>query len=179
LRRELFQPSIEGEARVLILIDAFSGGQKCLEGRTKLAKLDFLLRYPGYFARALKMRSNVKTVSKADLEIIESATELNNIEHRMVRFRYGPWDPAYYGLIGRLIGKGLIEPVSINRGIGFKATTKGREIARKLADDPYWNIVSQRSKLLRKHFDLTGTSLKDFIYDFFPEVTSATWGEEI
>ena len=40
-----FHPSLEGEARLLLLVEAFSRGRKVLEGRTKLAKLDFLLRY--------------------------------------------------------------------------------------------------------------------------------------
>jgi hypothetical protein len=51
MRADLFRPSVEGEARLLILIDAFSRGRNSLEGRLKLAKLDFLLRYPRFFRR--------------------------------------------------------------------------------------------------------------------------------
>ena len=56
MKIDLFQPTIEGEARLLLLIEAFSRGIKTLEGRTKLAKLDFFLRYPRYFHRALQIR---------------------------------------------------------------------------------------------------------------------------
>jgi len=41
MRRELFQPTVLGEARVLLLINNFSSKGSALEGRTKLAKLDF------------------------------------------------------------------------------------------------------------------------------------------
>jgi hypothetical protein len=178
LRKELFFPSIEGEARILILINQFSGKTKCLEGRTKLAKLDFFLRYPGYLKRALKVRSSEKKISDSDL-IIPDSIEDKNIEHRMVRFRYGPWDPAYYGILGRLIGKDLIEPTSISRGIGFRTTEKGQMVANSLSKEIDWKEISNRSKLLRKHFDLSGSFLKDFVYKHFPEVTQAKWGEEL
>ena len=46
MRTEQFQPSLDSEGRLLLLIAAFSRGNRVLEGRTKLAKLDFLLRYP-------------------------------------------------------------------------------------------------------------------------------------
>ena len=68
MRKDLFFPSIEGEARILILINNFSAKLNCLEGRTKLAKLDFLLRYPGYFNRALVVRSSEKSIPDKDLD---------------------------------------------------------------------------------------------------------------
>jgi hypothetical protein len=49
MRDEAFAPTAEGEARLLLLIDAFSAGGEHLQGRVKLAKLDFLLRYPRFF----------------------------------------------------------------------------------------------------------------------------------
>lgn len=178
LRKEMFFPSIEGEARILILINQFSGKTKCLEGRTKLAKLDFFLRYPGYFNRALQVRSTEKKIPDRDMLIPETGEE-KNIEHRMVRYRYGPWDPAYYGILGSLLGKGLIEPKSINRGIGYRTTEKGRKVANSLSNEVVWKEISNRSRLLRKHFDLSGSFLKNFVYKHFPEVTQAKWGEEL
>src|SRR6266496_5531002 len=56
MRSDLFQPTEEGEARLLILIASLSGPTRSLEGRTKLAKLDFLLRYPTFLRRALAKR---------------------------------------------------------------------------------------------------------------------------
>ena len=60
-------------ARLLILIGTFSGmkGNKTVNGLTKLAKLDFLLRYPIYLERALEVMS----VSKAEAEVKETPKE--------------------------------------------------------------------------------------------------------
>jgi hypothetical protein len=115
MRSDLFAPSVEGEARLLLLIDAFTGPTANLEGRTKLAKLDFLLRYPRFFRRALEIRAPQATVP-------EPVPSEGNIEQRMVRYRYGPWDPAYFALLGSLIGRALIIPVSHRAGVGYRTT---------------------------------------------------------
>ncbi len=166
-----FQPSLEAEARLLLLIEAFSRGNRVLEGRTKLAKLDFLIRYPSYFARAIQIRRPE----------LADATEKPkpDLESRMVRYRYGPWDPAYYAVLGRLIGKGLVRPAPFSRGIGYRATEEGRAISRALSDESAWRDTAERIKLLRQHFNLTGTNLKKFIYEHFPEVAQASWGEPL
>ena len=166
-----FQPSLDAEARLLLLIEAFSRGRRVLEGRTKLAKLDFLVRYPSYFARALQIRRP---------ELVGATEEPEpDLESRMVRYRYGPWDPAYYAVLGRLIGKGLVRPAPFARGIGYRATDEGRAIAVTMRDEPAWRDTADRINLLRRHFDLSGTNLKKFIYQHFPEVTRATWGESL
>ncbi|GBE39843.1 hypothetical protein BMS3Bbin08_02475 [bacterium BMS3Bbin08] len=172
MRKELFYPSEDGEARLLLLISAFSKGDKCLEGRTKLAKLDFLLRYPSFLCRALEIRGAGKYVlSKIVYE--------EDIETKMVRYRYGPWDPAYYALLGRLIGKRLITPIPFKGGIGFKVTNKGLLIAGELSESLGWAEVAERIKMLKSKFDVTGTTLTKFIYNNFPEVVSASWGEKL
>ncbi len=172
LRRELFQPTVEGEARILLLIDAFSSDTRGLEGRTKLAKLDFFLRYPPFLERALRIR-------KPEIKIDVTPTEANNIENRMVRYRYGPWDPAYFALLGRLIGKRLIQVIPASRGLSYKTTDLGRQLAQKLAKDDSWAEIAQRALLLKRHLDLKGSNLKDFIYQNFPEVSDATWGDRL
>ena len=166
-----FQPSLEGEARLLLLIEAFSRGSKVLEGRTKLAKLDFFLRYPTYFTRALQIR-------RPDLIQMRGSQE-PDVESRMVRYRYGPWDPAYFALLGRLVGKGLVQSAPFSRGIGYRATDKGRAIASAIQREPAWLDTIDRVRMLRKHFDLSGANLKKFIYENFPEVTRATWGQSL
>lgn len=171
MRRSLFQPSPEGEVRLLLLVDAFSNPDRSLEGRTKLAKLDFLLRYPHYFNRAWRIRR-----PGAAPVIDSSATD---VETRMVRYRYGPWDPAYFSLLGSLVGRGLVEVVPEQRGLGFRTTVRGNDLAGRLAIDPAWSPVAERCRVLRTHFDLTGNSLKNFMYANFPEVVGARWGEEL
>jgi hypothetical protein len=62
---------------------------KAVEGITKLAKLDFLLRYPTALERALIELGR----DPADAKV--QSRERSSIEAKMVRFRYGPWDARY------------------------------------------------------------------------------------
>jgi hypothetical protein len=172
VRVDLFQPTAESEARLLLLIEAFSRGPKSLEGRTKLAKLDFFLRYPQFLKRALDIKGATETPEAA----LEQQTD---IEAKMVRFRYGPWDPAYFAILGRLVGKGLVIPVPLSQGIGYKATDRGKEVAKGLDQEPAWEETVERIRLLHKHFNLQGKTLMKFIYDNFPEVTSSAWGDNL
>jgi hypothetical protein len=171
--RSAFAPSVEGEARLLLLIDAFSSPTTTLQGRTKLAKLDFLLRYPAFLRRAL----NIRNIT-ADLP--DPFPDEQTIEQRMVRFRYGPWDPAYYALLGSLLGRGLIEAIPQARYMGFRATERGHSLAQEIAASEPWSDTAARLRLLKRAFPTQGgTFLKDFIYRHFPEVTQATWGERL
>jgi hypothetical protein len=168
VRSELFAPTAEGEARLLLLIDAFSARDGHLQGRVKLAKLDFLLRYPRFFARAMDDRGRQTTVDPDE----EPA-----IEERMVRYRYGPWDPAYYSLLGSLIGRGLITTVPEARYVGFRVTEAGHEAAAQIAATEAWGEIAKRAQNLRTAFkDQRGTYLQELIYRLFPEVTSTDWG---
>jgi hypothetical protein len=172
VRRELFQPSPEGEARLLLLIHAFSANGKCLEGRTKLAKLDFFLRYPRYLKRALEIRG---TSAKA----IQAIRVPDDIEGGMVRYRYGPWDPAYYALIGRLLGKRLIAAVPFSGGVGYRTTELGHRVVSRLSNEPDWAPISDRAGLLKSKLDMQGTSLTRFVYEHFPEVSRAAIGDAL
>jgi hypothetical protein len=123
-----FRADTESEARLLLLIDAFTQSGRSVQGRVKLAKLDFLLRYPRFYRRALEVKGKKITDAPA-------ADELD-IENRMVRYRYGPWDPAYYALLGSLLGRGLIETVPEGRYVGLRTTALGAELASQLAETP-------------------------------------------
>ncbi len=172
LKANLFQPSIEGEARILLLITTFSKGNHFLEGRTKLAKLDFFLRYHNYFDRAIQLRGG--NVDQGNFEVL---TE--DIESTMIRYRYGPWDPSYFSILGRLIGKGLIKAVEYERGVGYKTTDTGVKVTKEFEKEPAWNEIIRKLSFLRKYLNLSGTTLKNFIYDNFPEICKAEWGESL
>jgi hypothetical protein len=172
MQSDLFAPTPEGEARLLLLIDAFSGPTKSLEGRTKLAKLDFLLRYPQYLQVALRKR--------APQAIWPESAEIGGaIENRMIRYKYGPWDPAYFALLGSLIGRGLVEVLPGSNGLHFKTTQQGSDLVRALAASESWHGIHEVTKLLRRHFDLSGNTLKRFVYETFPEIVGRPWGERI
>jgi hypothetical protein len=75
---------------------------KPLEGLTKLAKLDFLMRYPTFTDQLLRGLG-------ADWELGTEPTDSEElaVESRMVRYKYGPWDDRYYPVLGTLVGLGL------------------------------------------------------------------------
>lgn len=176
--RARFRPTREAEARLLLLIDAFShkanGTPRYLEGRVKLAKLDFLLRYPRYLRRILLAHG----APLKDVETIDPGEA--PLDSRMMRYRYGPWDPAYYAILGSLIGRGLVEvdPLPGSTGFGYRTSIMGAELAENLRSDEIFTRTVIRLKLLRRHLDLSGNTLKKYVYEL-PEITDATWREDL
>ncbi|ROR46572.1 hypothetical protein [Kitasatospora cineracea] len=158
---------MDAQARLLLLIDAF--GKPGVEGRMKLAKLDFLLRYPDRFAALLAARAPGVAVG-------EDPWLTGAIEQRMIRYRYGPWDPAYYGLLGALVGKRLITTRQHGNVAVYAVTESGHGVASALSITDSWRAVRSRTQLLRRYFNFTGTSLKDLIYETFPDIAEADWG---
>ncbi|MEV6923997.1 hypothetical protein AB0M46_05715 [Dactylosporangium sp. NPDC051485] len=176
--RERFRPSREAEARLLLLIDAFSlkanGTVRYLEGRVKLAKLDFLLRYPKYLQRVLLARG-VGPEQAASVDPDEAP-----LDARMVRYRYGPWDPSYYAVLGSLIGRGLVEvaPLSGSAGFGYRTSTLGAQLAADLRTDESFARITDRLRLLRRYLDKSGNVLKNYLYEL-PEIADAAWHEDL
>lgn len=161
--------------RLLMLMDAHAGaGGKPVDGVTKLAKLDFLLRYPNCLERALIAKS--KPTAPAKIQEFERTT----IESKMVRFRYGPWDHRYRRWIALLVGKGLLHAGVEGRTVKLWLTEAGRQAAAILANDDELHDLWGRAKLVAKVFgSMTGTGLKDFVYSTFPEITNMRWGYPI
>lgn len=116
--------------RLLILFNIFSGtsGTSPVNGITKLAKLDFLLRYPLYLKKALEKRNGTK---KSIEQINIKEYEKKSVESKMIRYRYGPWDFLYNQLINVLVAKGLIQLSKIGNMISFVLSLKGFEISKK------------------------------------------------
>jgi len=162
-------------ARLLILIGTFSGrkGNKTVNGLTKLAKLDFLLRYPVYLERALE----AKNVPKPEAEV--KPYERQTIESTMVRYRYGPWDFRYRRFLNILIGKGLVHVKIEGRTTKIGITEKGLRTYTELIDTEAYQDLLKRAKLLKRNFDRSGTTLMRFIYKTFPEITTLRLGERI
>lgn len=176
-RHTAYRATREAEARILLLIDGFSrktNGPRTLEGRVKLAKLDFLLRYPRHLATILSNRG-LRAAERESLDRQDSP-----LESRMMRYRYGPWDPSYFAVLGSLVGRRLIEvvPAEGTNALGYRTTRSGAALAEHLTEDGAFDEVIGRITLLRRHLDLTGESLKKMLYDL-PEVADATWHEEL
>jgi hypothetical protein len=162
-------------ARLLMLISAFSGTGEgdAVEGITKLAKLDFLLRYPVMLERALAAKgSSTRDVNLEDHERL-------SVESEMVRYRFGPWDHRYREFLNILVGKGLVTVSVEGRKVVIALTQRGRTLAAELNANPAFQDYARRSSLLKRHFDVQATTLMRFIYETFPEVVSLRRNERI
>lgn len=161
--------------RILILLGAFGGkdGSGKIKGLTKLAKLDFLLRYPVYLERSLQAKNR----STKNLEILDH--ERMSVESSMVRYKYGPWDFRYRRFLNLMAAKGLVKIGIEGRAVTIRLTSKGLEIAHSFSQRDAFHDTSQRAKILKSYFDISGTNLMRFIYNTFPEISSLRLGEEI
>lgn len=161
-------------ARLLLIFKALAADSpdRPLAGLTKLAKLDFLLRYPVFLERALEAR-------RANMVNVRTETyERLSVESAMVRYRFGPWDERYRRFLNLLSGKGLIRVTVEGRTITMFLTPAGISAANDLSSLPEFEQLNRRAQLL-KHFNLTATNLMRFIYETFPEIGSLRSGEPI
>lgn len=166
------------QLRVLALISAVAGvpgNAQRLDGLTKLAKLDFIARYPDLepeVARAL-------FGSDADEQSSHTATALTAAP--MIRYRYGPWDDRYYPVLGALVGRGLVRFVKGKRGaVGMALTPLGKRLVKLLDSDITWSPVMARYREVAGRFGTqNGSSLKDAIYRALPYLASTPLGTEL
>lgn len=163
--------------RLLILLrcaDKRGRTPKPVEGITKLAKLDFLLRYPVYLERALFQLGK----STADLDLLPR--ERTTVETKMIRFRYGPWDARYRRWLSLLASRGLLTVSLKGRKIEIGLTDAGRILADELSGQAIFADLKDRGTIVMKTVgDMSGTRLKDFVYEIVPEITGMKWGQEI
>lgn len=162
-------------ARLLILLNIFSKNSKYeFKGLTKLVKLDFLLRYPTYLNKAI----NIDRKKKIDIKLIEY--EKQNVESKMIKYLYGPWDPKYRNFLNILIAKNLLNIKYENKTLCIYMTDKGKEISNELLSLPEFNDQKFRSELLFKKFNAySSTKMKNYIYETFPEIITLELGEKI
>lgn len=162
-------------ARLLVLLRAVGGKRlKAVDGITKLVKLDFLLRYPGYLERALRSLG----LDPDAAHVLPH--ERDTIESSMVRYRYGPWDARYRRWLALLEAKGLVSTTVVGRTVQISLTPPGIDAASQLAGAEAMRDIDHRSAVVAKAVGgFTGTKLRQFVYDTFPELTSLRLGEDI
>ncbi|MFB4288964.1 hypothetical protein ACBI99_15075 [Nonomuraea sp. ATR24] len=141
---------------------------------TKLAKLDFLLRYPAFTDTLLATRGVSWPIGAQP-----SVEEMEAVESRMIRFKYGPWDERYYVLLGTLVGCELAEVAKDRNSLTMRLTPAGMERAAEIASSREWQIVDLRAEMLKQHFDKSGSTLKKIIYQELPEVVNRPHRMEI
>ncbi|MFG3702300.1 hypothetical protein ACGF5C_31095 [Micromonospora sp. NPDC047620] len=139
----------------------------------KLAKLDFLLRYPRHLRRVL-LAQGARPDQVEGIDPDEAP-----LDARMMRYRYGPWDPSYYAVLGSLIGRGLVEVAPLpGKGFGYRTSASGARLASDLRADESFTHITLRLRLLRRHLDKSGNTLKNYLYEL-PEIADATWHEDL
>ncbi|GAA4925659.1 hypothetical protein GCM10025331_05990 [Actinoplanes utahensis] len=154
-------------ARILLLVSAFSHGRRSgIDGLTKLAKLDFLLRYPVMLERL----SLVETNDMLPDGLRATDDERLAVESRMIRYKYGPWDDRYYPIIGVLLGTGLVKSSSGKGRLRMSVTRDGKRVASQLVALPTWRLTAERCEFIAENFNTTGSRLKDLIYENLPDV---------
>lgn len=155
------------QARVLLLVTAVAaarGHAGKLDGLTKLAKLDFLLRYPALAPQVLDRLDQTDPRLHLGVSDFAAPTE---VEAPMRRYKYGPWDDRYYAIIGALIGRGLLRYTAARKGsVAVAPTPAGRRLAGELAGSPQWTEIHDRSSAIAEaSANMTGSALKDLIYE--------------
>ena len=159
----------ELHAARLILLIRHCGVSERIDGLTKLAKLDFFVRYPEFFGKAAKaLGSEVEAVSRSS-------------DSSMVRYRYGPWDNRYYHLLSYLESTGLVSIEQSGKLYRLRLTTAGSDLAKKVSDDSRYASLIQHMKNVKKMMgSKSGSTLKNLIYEVFEsEVGDRSLGEVI
>ncbi len=153
-------------ARLLVLMRT-CGETGLIRGRTKLAKLDFFVRYPGFLEAATRRLQ----AERPSLPVYLAGTE--GVEASMLRFRYGPWDHRYYNILALLEGRELIR-VGGSTVDTYSLTTKGRSLADRLVAEAAYAPIVDRCRVVAVVFEgLTGNALKNFVYDTFVDEIAA------
>lgn len=162
-------------ARLLLLVDSVTAVAGLLDGLTKLAKLDFLVRYPSMLRRLLD-EDDATFAGSPDARLVPVDAP---VESRMMRYKYGPWDDSYYVLIGAMISRGLVEETDGRGKIALRPTPLGRQVAADLREHEDWRDLADRCALVARRFDVAGSVLKARIYNELPDVVDRPQRSEI
>jgi hypothetical protein len=155
------------QARILLLVNAVASSPKSrgrLDGLTKLAKLDFLVRYPALAPIVLDSLRGKEELMELKPNEASAPTE---VADPMMRYKYGPWDDRYYAVVGALVSRGLLEYAEGRRGsVALSPTRSGMKFADELIEqEPLWRAVSNRCQAIAQAASgLTGNALKELIY---------------
>ncbi|MGW6290138.1 hypothetical protein [Streptomyces sp. NPDC055107] len=164
-------------SRLLLLIHLCGEGSgPYIAGRTKFAKLDFFLRYPGFLERA-----HAALPGMNDQQGRYVASDTAEIEAPMVRYRYGPWDHRYRQFLSFLSARGLVSITVSYNPERVKLTAAGKAAAARFAAMDHFEPLVRRCEAMQDNLaTMSGADLKELIYDLFPdEVGNATFHQEI
>jgi hypothetical protein len=170
------------EARLLLLLKAAAGKDeiaKPLEGIMKLAKMDFLLRYPNMLVRALNVIGESKKSALAAAAAIPEQ-DRDTIEARMIRFRFGPWDPRYRRWLSILVAKQLAVVYREGRTVKIQLSKNGMALSEQLAEAEAFKPLAERAKVVNSAVgNMPSSKITAFVYKIAPEIINMKWGNAI
>ena len=137
-------------ARILLLLN-ICGKKNRLDGLTKLAKLDFFVRYPEFF----KQVAGIRRISKP-----------KNIESPMIRHFYGPWDSRYYHVLAYLEARNLVAISKAGpKTFRFELTPAGIDASVKIREsESFEELVEHMTAVSNALSSMTGNALKKLVY---------------
>ena len=145
-------------SRLLLLMKYCGEKGKRIGGLTKLAKLDFFVRYPSFFS-----------VIACHLGK-DHNDEYKSVESKMIRHHYGPWDKRYYHVISFLESRGLVQVAKSKNTFEFTLTEVGEEKTNSLVESGTFNDIIGHMKKVKKIVGRkNGSQLKNLIYEVFKE----------
>ena len=158
---------VEFHASRLLLLFSVCGTANRIEGLTKLAKLDFFVRYPAFFER----------LTGAGVENEAAQSSGSSVESPMVRHHYGPWDRRYYHVLAYLEARNLIRVTKTGRAYLFSLTDEGRDVALSLQkNEAFEELVTQMKRVKKAVGRFSGSRLKQMIYDEFGKEVAEVHG---
>lgn len=150
---------LEFHAARLLLLLRLCGTNERIRGLTKMAKLDFFVRYPKFFEEA----------SRA-LGYSLPATSSGRTESTMIRYHYGPWDQRYYRVLAFLESRGLIRVRKFGNTFEMSLTDLGSQYAKTLSEHAvYQDLCDQMRNVNDALGNKSGSELKSLVYELFDE----------
>lgn len=159
---------LEFHAGRLLLLAKVCGTSNRIDGLTKMAKLDFFVRYPLFFDMVCETSDAGRPV-------------LRSVESAMVRFHYGPWDTRYYHVLAYMKAKGLITVSQHGKQLRISLTELGDKTAGALMDvAEFHDLILHMGNVKKVLGSKSGSALKKMIYTLFDkEVAQRPLGEVI
>lgn len=149
---------LELHAARLVLLISICGTRDRVKGLTKLAKLDFFVRYPQLFDKLFDPN-----------QIIPAGGDGG-----MIRHHYGPWDNRYYHVISYLESKRIVDVKREGNAFVLSLTDQGKIIAKNLQSElVFAPIVKHMGRVAKELGSKTGNSIKEMIYQLLDEEVAA------
>jgi hypothetical protein len=144
--------------RIVLLLATCGGVSSAINGLTKMAKLDFFVRYPDFFE---VVSPDPDRPNQGRAQAVEAA---------MIRHRYGPWDKRYYHVLAFLESRGLVTIKKAGKSFRIGLTRAGKSAAKRIAAAPaFAGMTEQMKRVADSLGSKTGNELKRMIYSVFDE----------